>query len=308
MMRVKKFAAALLALAVAAGMAMPASAAGRVTSFENGFADGWGKENPESVIEADAEEKAIRIDGKTGAQLLFEPETPMDIGMKKNQYMKVRIKGDPSIYRFVAYYIVEADTPDAVFGPTLRLKKDLTVKADEYTDIIMDMYYQGEGYGAQWDGQLRKFRLDIHNEAGTTAEGEIFIQYIGFFDTEAEAKAYPDETTEPPPPTEPEESSEPTAPESSAANTTPPTSKPTTKPTAGAGTSNTASAPVSDANGDSEGMNPLPIVLIVVGVVILAGGITAFILLKKRGGPKDDGPEPQDSADGGQEPPEDASV
>ncbi len=29
-------------------------------------------------------------------------------------------------------------------------------------------------------------------------------------------------------------------------------------------------------------MNPLPIVLIVVGVVILAGGITAFILLKKR--------------------------
>ena len=235
MMRVKKFAAALLALAVAAGMAMPASAAGRVISFENGFADGWGKENPESVIEADAEEKAIRIDGKTGAQLLFEPETPMDIGMKKNQYMKVRIKGDPSIYRFVAYYIVEADTPDAVFGPTLRLKKDLTVKADEYTDIIMDMYYQGEGYGAQWDGQLRKFRLDIHNEAGTTAEGEIFIQYIGFFDTEAEAKAYPDETTEPPPPTEPEESSEPTAPESSAANTTPPTSKPTTKPTARSG-------------------------------------------------------------------------
>ena len=46
--------------------------------------------------------------------------------------MKVRIKGDPSIYRFVAYYIVEADTPDAVFGPTLRLKKDLTVKADGY--------------------------------------------------------------------------------------------------------------------------------------------------------------------------------
>ena len=41
MMRVKKFAAALLALAVAAGMAMPASAAGRVISFENGFADGW---------------------------------------------------------------------------------------------------------------------------------------------------------------------------------------------------------------------------------------------------------------------------
>ena len=71
MMRVKKFAAALLALAVAAGMTMPASAAGRVTSFENGFADGWGKENPESVIEAAAEETAIRIDGKTGAQLLF---------------------------------------------------------------------------------------------------------------------------------------------------------------------------------------------------------------------------------------------
>ena len=196
MMRVKKFAAALLALAVAAGMAMPASAAGRVISFENGFADGWGKENPESVIEADAEEKAIRIDGKTGAQLLFEPETPMDIGMKKNQYMKVRIKGDPSIYRFVAYYIVEADTPDAVFGPTLRLKKDLTVKADEYTDIIMDMYYQGEGYGAQWDGQLRKFRLDMHQKDGTTVQGELFVQYIGFFDTKEAAQAFDGDFTD----------------------------------------------------------------------------------------------------------------
>ena len=63
-------------------MAMPASA-GRVTSFENGFADGWGKGKPESVIEADAEEKRSASTAKTGAQLLFGPETLMDIGMKE---------------------------------------------------------------------------------------------------------------------------------------------------------------------------------------------------------------------------------
>ena len=195
-MRVKKFAAALLALAVAAGMAMPASAAGRVISFENGFADGWGKENPESVIEADAEEKAIRIDGKTGAQLLFEPGETFAIGADKNRYMKVRIKGDASLYRFVSYFIVGEDAADAVFGPTLRLIKDLKINPDGYVDIVMDMYEKGEGYGSDWDGTLRKFRLDMHQKDGTTVQGELFVQYIGFFDTKEAAQAFDGDFTD----------------------------------------------------------------------------------------------------------------
>ncbi len=165
-------------------------------NFANGLKNGWSKENPASVIEADATEKAIRIDGKTGAQLLFEPGETFAIGADKNRYMKVRIKGDASLYRFVSYFIVGEDAADAVFGPTLRLIKDLKINPDGYVDIVMDMYEKGEGYGSDWDGTLRKFRLDMHQKDGTTVQGELFVQYIGFFDTKEAAQAFDGDFTD----------------------------------------------------------------------------------------------------------------
>lgn len=155
-----------------------------------GLDNGWKKHQDEYVMTVDEKEKALKIDASSGSKLEFEPTETFSIGENKNRYMVLRIKGDPDMSRVVVYFTLMSQAVDHPYGSTVRLIENQVINEETYTDIIFDLYEKGKGYGNDWNGELRRLRLDLNNAQGKDPSGTLYVKHIGFFDTLDAAKAF----------------------------------------------------------------------------------------------------------------------
>ena len=257
-------------------------------SFEKGFPEGWKKHQDQYVMTVDEKEKALKIDASSGSKLEFEPAGAFPIGENKNRYMVLRIKGDPDMTRVVVYFTLMSQGENHPYGSTVRLIENQKIGEDTYTDIIFDLYEKGKGYGNDWNGELRRLRLDLNNAQGKDPSGTLYLQSIIFYDTKGEISS----GVEQPPVTVAPTTTAPTAPPTKPTETPETESNPvensspaiqTTKKAADTKTTSvkkTEKPVISD--GDGSGPNILLIVLVSLAVVIAAAGIvSAFLLAKK---------------------------
>ena len=160
-------------------------------NFGLGLSNGWKKLQDEYIMNVDKTEKALKIEASSGSKLEFVPGETFAIGENKNRYMVLRIKGDPNMTRLDVYFTLQSQTADSPYGSTVRMLENQKINGETYTDIVFDLYDKGQkGYGNDWNGQLRKMRLDLQNAGGTAPTGTLFIKHIAFFDTLDAAKAF----------------------------------------------------------------------------------------------------------------------
>ncbi|NLN03339.1 MAG: hypothetical protein GX166_00725 [Clostridiaceae bacterium] len=198
----------------------------------------------------------------------------LNVSSTKKRYLKMIVRVDEigaqnAFDNFVAYYWYDTDSKDPNSARYINLPKNCAQAisgAEEYITLVLDL-----GWANEEEKLVTQFRMDIFSSTmDKTAVptdgarcGEIYIRYIGFFDTMEEAENYelvlPTEVPKTPTP-EPSETEQPKQTE-------------TTKPAATSG---------KQQNNDKSGMESM-IGIVIGGIVLLAAvAIILIIVLPKR--------------------------
>lgn len=152
-------------------------------------------------------------------------ELELMVSSSQKRFLKMMVRTDEvgaqnAFDNFAAYYWYDTDAKDPNSAHAIDLPRDSVVAisgSEEYITLILDL-----GWTNEQEKKVEQFRMDIFSSSIDKAAvpqdgghcGEIYIRYIGFFDTREEAENYelvlPTEVPSTPTP-EPSETEEPTS-------------------------------------------------------------------------------------------------
>ena len=209
-----------------------------------------------SMVSLEYEENALlyNIEGKDPSVGFILEDF---IELSEYPFIKIRVKNTGVTSEKFEMYIGRDDEP---LSETNAFQYVIGKEHTEFKEFVIDAKTLK---GAFWTGEMTTLRVDGLNNP---EDGEqLFIEYLAFFKTKADADAWTPNRNQTPKPT-----AEPTP-------TPAPTKEPTQKPAATNTPAKTNKGNNTDTDSTDKGLNP--IVLIICGVVVIAAVGAAILLI-----------------------------